>query len=464
MLIVADHFRISLLADRFGSFLPFATVSRLPCFFAGTCSFVNIMSQRTTNNSLAAGLDATFQGSLDEHELPASSNAAIVPSSMASDATSSLHQASSSDVPSLAFLASVISAVKQALAAEQPTNSVQASSYSHTSVPGAIGGVPATFTSSQQSLQGQASAFAASGVGFPAVPASIAGSVASSQGRPNFIVPSFVSTFSAPLVSSVVPSPSSIAMGLSSSLPSSLPAPPLPALQQSFVLPPGYSPVPPKLVNQIVANKFVELSDLLSKNIEQSQSDNNDPQLYFDGRFYLTSTPKKPKRRIEDIGGWMEAFSIYCCVLTAHFPNRAKDLLLYQMIILRPYRQFTGRVWLAYNRAFREHAAATNLTNWSEINTQLFNFHSAGASVRGDAAPVPSEPRGAVSATIVCRSWNNGRCVAPSAACRFAHKCASCSGQHRATECPSKSSNQSGSESKRPPPSPPRSRSKSGRS
>ena len=178
----------------------------------------------------------------------------------------------------------------------------------------------------------------------------------------------------------------------------------------------------------------------------------------------MTSTPKKPKRQIEDISGWMEAFSVYCCVLTAHFPNRAKDLLLYQMMILRTYRQFTGRVWLAYDRAFRERAAATNLTDWSEVNTQLFNFHSAGASVRGAAAHVNSEPRGAVSSNIVCRSWNNGRCVAPSAVCRFAHKCSRCLGQHRVAVCSSEASTQSGSESKRPPPSPPRSRSKSRRS
>ena len=170
----------------------------------------------------------------------------------------------------------------------------------------------------------------------------------------------------------------------------------IPALHQSFVLPPGYSPVPPKLVTQIVENKFVEFSDLLSINIDQSQSDSK-PQLLFDGRLVLTSTPKKPKKRIEDISGWMEAFSVYCCVLTAHFPNHAKDLLLYQMLILRTYRQFSGRVWLAYDRAFREHAAATNMTDWSAVNVQLFNFHAAGAVIHSDAANISREPRGAAS-------------------------------------------------------------------
>ena len=95
----------------------------------------------------------------------------------------------------------------------------------------------------------------------------------------------------------------------------------------------------------------------------------------------------------------MEAFSVYCCVLTPRFPNHAKDLLLYQMMILLTYHQSTSRAWLAYDQAFREHAAATNLTDWSEVNTQLFNFHSTGASVRGNPAHVPSEPQGAAAST-----------------------------------------------------------------
>ena len=49
----------------------------------------------------------------------------------------------------------------------------------------------------------------------------------------------------------------------------------------------------------------------------------------------------------------------------------------YQLLILRTHRQFAGRVWLGYVRAFREHAAASNLTDWSTINVQLFNFHAA---------------------------------------------------------------------------------------
>lgn len=93
----------------------------------------------------------------------------------------------------------------------------------------------------------------------------------------------------------------------------------------------------------------------------------------------------------------MEAFSIYSPVLTSHFPHRWKDLCQYKLLLLRTYQQFVNRVWLAYDRAFREHAATTNLTDWSNINVQLFNFHAAGAFTRGhgEIADHPAEPAGA---------------------------------------------------------------------
>ena len=121
----------------------------------------------------------------------------------------------------------------------------------------------------------------------------------------------------------------------------------------------------------------------------------------------------------------MEAFAVFCLVLTSYFPHRWKDLLQYRLLILRTCRQFNGRVWLAYDRASREHAAASHLTDWSSINVQLFNFHAAGASARvpNGSSVAPAEPVGPSSSHIVCKSWNRGRCVAPFSPCRFAHIC-----------------------------------------
>ena len=113
-------------------------------------------------------------------------------------------------------------------------------------------------------------------------------------------------------------------------------------------------------MGQILAGKFVDLSDLLSANISQAEPEG---QVLLDGRLVFTPSTKKQRRRVEDIVTWSEAFSIYSMIVTSHFPHRWQDLTQYKLLILRTYRQFNGRVWLAYDQAFREHAAAVNLTN-----------------------------------------------------------------------------------------------------
>ena len=51
-----------------------------------------------------------------------------------------------------------------------------------------------------------------------------------------------------------------------------------------------------------------------------------------------------------------------------------------------------------------------------------------------------SEPVGASSSQNLCRSWNTGRRVALNASCHF--QCSSCSGAHRAVNCPGPASTQ----------------------
>ena len=283
------------------------------------------------------------------------------------------------------FLATVVHAVKAALAAEQasvlgpapPSLTVQGtSSIMNSSTMATFGGVPSLLSS-------QATTFAASGSGFPA-PSTSAGASAA-QGRPAFVVPTFLSTFLPPTPSHSLSIANMVPLlsqdSISSTLPlhqASLSSPTsFPVLNQPFIVGPGFTPVPAKTVGQVVVRKFVDLGDLLPSSVSCAEPE---PQLLFDGRLVLTSTSKKPKRHIEDITTWMEAFSIYCLILTSFFPHRSKDLLQYKLLILRTYCQFSGKVWLAYNRAFREHADAAKVVDWSSINIQLFNFHAAGAS------------------------------------------------------------------------------------
>ena len=263
------------------------------------------------------------------------------------------------------------------------------------------------------------------------------------------VVPPFVSVFSsaglpfsAPCSSTVYTLPTTVNSAFASRpIVSHTAVPSLAALplQQPFVVGPGYSPVPYKVVSQITAGKFVNLEDLLAENIPPNEYE---PQLWFDGRLVLSHTPKKPKRQISDITLWMEAFSIFYLILCSYFPHRWRDLTSYKLLILRTYRQFSGFCWLNYDRAFREHAAAVKLTDWSAMDVQLFNYHTAGAQVRtrpASANPVTSqaEASGSTTSKVICHSWNAGRCISYNPSCRFRHACSRCGGDHRATSCTS---------------------------
>jgi hypothetical protein len=103
-------------------------------------------------------------------------------------------------------------------------------------------------------------------------------------------------------------------------------------------------------------------------------------------------------------------------IVCSYFPNRWRDLSSYKLLILRSYRQFAGYAWCDYDKAFRQHAAATRLLDWSEL-VQLFDFHTAGSAYRGPSRLTTasnssrSEPTGNRNhdCSVKCFSWNKGR-------------------------------------------------------
>ena len=214
------------------------------------------MMARSTRNSQAVAFDAIV--SLPQTTRPCSNDANVPRSSTQMLVVPSTSQAQSSDQPSPAFLASIVNAVKQALAAKQASNLPFTSS---TSVPG---GVPPSSLSSGL-LDAQVPALAASGVGFPPVLAVAASTTA--QGRPNFLVPSFVSTFASPIPALKTSSSNTAVGSMSLASDGGSSSAQSPMLHQTFVVGLGIWPIPAKLVSQIVAGKFVELNELLSINI-----------------------------------------------------------------------------------------------------------------------------------------------------------------------------------------------------
>ena len=411
-------------------------------------------ASRSTYNSLSAGLFSEALIASGTSCSPSSTGLIV--------SSSSVSQATSQQAIDPAFVAAVASAVKAAMAAENSpspsaSSSPPISSHVLNLASSFAGGVPVQ--SAGSGLGSRASSYLANGGAFHSVNSSSL--TPGSQGRPNFSVPSFLSTFASPCSVASSAFTGGVSLAASSVATSSGLGFSLPILQQPFVVGPGFSPIPAKTVNQIVAGKYIDLSDLLSVNIVQREPES---QVFLDGRLVVQPSPKKQRRQIEDIASWCEAFANFTLIVTSSFPHRWKDLTSYKLLILRTHRHFSGRVWLAYDQAFRQHVAATGLTDWSSMNVELFNFHAAGASIRpgptGTGVESP-EATGAPSSHVVCRSWNRGRCSSLYAHCRFAHRCNLCAGSHRAQECTHRSETSTRSDRKRRSPSPPSSASSS---
>ena len=211
--------------------------------------------------------------------------------------------------------------------------------------------------------------------------------LATSRGR---IAPNFINTLCAPSTSVVwscqnssfapelaVTSPPSVLDAVSSANDYSQVVLPGQALSP-FIVCPGYAPIPAKTVHAIVTGKYINLGDLLPDN-SWATDDFNEPQLLLDGRLVVTVAARKPRNEIHDILSWVEAFTVYSVILTSHFSHRCA-------IWPRTYRQFSGSAWCEYDKAFRQHAAASKLSDWSSINVQLFNFHTAGSGLRSYVA------------------------------------------------------------------------------
>ena len=275
------------------------------------------MGSRGTNNSLQTALLFLTASSGEEAPLQNAISLAgenVLPPTLRQASPASLQPAGPAIAGVSPELVALISqTVQAAVAAERASSSAAAiatSLSSSTAVnpssdrPPRLVGIP----DSLPSLAGSAASLLAAGTGF---------GVQSVQGRPShsLVVPSFVSTFALLSMSSFASSASATNVCSSESgairdIAARSVGQPASLLDHPFVVGPGFSSMPVKIVAQIVAGKYVDLSELLSVNLLQKELE---PQLLFDGLI--------TRHKIEDIASWMEAFSIFALILVTHFPH-----------------------------------------------------------------------------------------------------------------------------------------------
>ena len=84
------------------------------------------------------------------------------------------------------------------------------------------------------------------------------------------------------------------------------------------------------------------MSDLFPNRIGVMKSEKDD-----EGEDKCMTAIKK-KRQVTSIMEWVQCFGIYTAVLAEKYPQKVKDLLGYQTLIVEAHMEYEGGTWMGY--------------------------------------------------------------------------------------------------------------------
>jgi len=244
-----------------------------------------------------------------------------------------------------------------------------------------------------------------------------------------------------------------------------------------FVVSESLPVVPAKLVRRILKAEYVDMAELLRDNMEAERRrwQGEGPSSHFSSRV--------SRREIPDILSWLQCFTSYAAVVCSKFPDKTRELLAYQAMMIGEARRCGGRGWLLYDAAFRQQMTSFETTDFSKINQSLyattFLAYGGGRSkfcqdcmmadhTREECALHPNRSLPVVQMREVesqgrasesrrrrpgrsgpCYAWNDGTCTFTR--CRYDHVCSVCgSGDHKKAACKSGGSSRENRERKDP--------------
>ncbi len=140
-------------------------------------------------------------------------------------------------------------------------------------------------------------------------------------------------------------------------------------VEGAFFLSEALPVVPAKLVRRILRAEYVDMAELLKDNMEAErrrwQQEGASSQGPFMGRV--------TRREIPDVLSWLQCFTTYAAVVTARYPEKTRELLAYQAMIISEARRCGGRGWLLYDAAFRQQIRSFETVDFSRINQSLYS-------------------------------------------------------------------------------------------
>ena len=229
-------------------------------------------------------------------------------------------------------------------------------------------------------------------------------------------------------------------------------------------------PVSEKWVRQILRSEFVDFDALLAEcpssilYAASAMADQSQVALEV-GPAGLSVAQKQQRRLVTDITSWLTAWSLFANTLTVGNPSRASELFGYQLLIAQVASRFTTVAWLQCDRAFRKAASRKPARRWDEVDVSLWSicftnqarmvcfkcrdsehlasqcpkkrqyFRSMGDGNSNQSGQLTSKGARVVALAntnvrSVCRDYNSETCNNVEEACKFAHTCSCCGGQH----------------------------------
>ena len=189
-----------------------------------------------------------------------------------------------------------------------------------------------------------------------------------------------------------------------------------------FVPGAGLPAIPGSLVKRIKHGDFVEFGELLPE---------------FIGEAFLSNQGGKSTRKppiVDKLPDWLLAFSSLAAVLINDNKSLAAQLIGYQASIIRLYRDYPGKAWLAYDRAFRQKMAASQKGDWGQIDHDLWALALGPQRSSLPQQRFLSSSGSARRPFLSCDAWNMHRCSKPY--CPFPHVCSACGRPgHRVQAC-----------------------------
>ena len=216
----------------------------------------------------------------------------------------------------------------------------------------------------------------------------------------------------------------------------------------------GLPPVPAKLVSKIESGAFIDMADLLPERLGTYCNDEE-----------AKGKTKKPV--VTNILEWLQCYSIYVAIRGQKQPERIRDLMGYQALIIDAHMEYKSNCWMGYDRRFRQICASQPGRSWAAIHPTLWNLAFAGqakttrcmycfslthqsndcelaSSSRSQRFDLTSSTDQGTQRRQFCFQWNETQSVTcPYPNCKFQHVCYICAYDpkasdisHKAIYCP----------------------------